>query len=499
MLINTLNVANNQYRYLATMSRLSGANGKYQRTDAGESQVFVQESAANKAPDNVDTDYAEYYGVNAIGSEYKTRQGKDKINGQQVELFAPKNTEDELTGRLWTHYSLYRTEDLLDEEVDQGTAPETYIWAADIPMVKQFVVSGIFDSIMYLSFGNTFDVSDAGAVITTTHGESYIIIDILSSTKALVTNADNSEVTGSVIFRYAHIGGGNQMCMTRIKVDDNTAEYTIIEGYDPIDSDVGNEIIFANGELCIIKYRIISDGVVTVGVFEVSGAPAASFKPTGGTTLLGVLSPTSRVFTDTVTDDTLRARKESGEPLYFLETRFFSALPNGKLSAIAGGAYFTTSYKKSELYYCSLRNLYRAGYYHPGFQYNDKPIGSITRLKEYPNSLAIFGKNFTYYLDPTITLDAGENRVGEFIPVFTDPRLITNKIGIVTEGNAADIDTGGEVLLTAEPAVRTFDGYTFSDNLADDSIQNSRIAAFYHAVVMTWNKRRGLKIVGVVE
>ena len=521
-LLQTLGVASGQYRYLTCLGRLVGANGIYQRTDADKSQVLQQESAANAASErsgneNVVTekDYTEIFTINAIGETYRARNGAAYYHGNEVEVFMPLAREGETDGRHWTHYPIYRTQNILSDTADLATVTETYLWAKDIQAVKSFVITGIFDSKIILSpemsFDDYFTMQDLGATFKTLDGREMKIIAFEESLSgaadskyrsATVSYLDGTPVDDELSFVVAHIGGGDQMIFDRAVVDANTAEYTIKDfgvnsSYVPSnDLVVGNQIVFYNGETAIIKYRRLEGADTVLGVFERDGEPEVA---TGDAPYIGVINPTSRIFFDITSDDQLQARKESGEPLYFLQTRFFEALPNGKLGAVAGGAYFTTTYKNGEYYYCSLRNLYRAGYYHPAFQYNDKPVGSITRLKAYPNSLCIFGKNFTYYLDPTIILNSGEERVGEYIPTFTDPRLITDRIGVYTESNSAKVENGGEFLLTGEPAVRFFDGYRYGENIADGKIQSSKIVNFYHAVVMWWTKRLGLKMVGIFK
>jgi len=509
MLIDELLTGTSKYRYLITMSRLVGANGRYSRIDASKGQVLIQESAPF-SPNGQDTDYTLARSINPIGEMLDTRNGsslqQDEIRSVAFNVKAPTDDTGRLTGRAWTHYSIYRTEDINDPLVDAGTVTGTFIWSNDIPIVRQFRFEAIVlgddntTSTIFIEEDDTerFTQSDLGATITLLDGTNLVIAEVLNSRMAYVTEGGQVPPAITTPF-WGSIGGGSQLILENdVQVDRFITEYEVTSASItfPKKDIVGQEIIFRNGELGIVKYlRYGNTGEVICGVYLLNGTP----QKVSGTLLSGVINPTGRVLNDITADDTLRARKESGEPLFFLETRFFSPLPNGKLSAVVGGAYFTAPYKNSEYYYCSLRSLFRAGYYHQGFQYNAKPVGSITRLKEYPNTLSIFGRNHTYYLDPTIIQNAGESRVGEYIPVFTDPRLITDRIGVFTEGNSAKIDNGGEVILTNEPAVRFFDGYKYSDNIADGKVQNTRIASFLHSVVMAWNSRRGLKITGLAK
>ena len=213
--------------------------------------------------------------------------------------------------------------------------------------------------------------------------------------------------------------------------------------------------------------------------------------------MYGAIGLSPRSYFDTVTDETLTGRQESGDSLFFLQTRLYNPLPDGDLGAVKGGAYFAGTSGLSEYYYSVLGQLYRTGSYRPDVQSNSKPSGIITRLVEYPESLTIFTRNQTYYVDTTIIDEGGETAVGESTPVYSDPRLVTNRIGCPAENCSTRHDAGGEFIFTNEPAIRYFDGYKYSDDLSLNLVRDSEVLQFDLNVVMEYDKLRGLNLWGI--
>jgi hypothetical protein len=482
-----------QYRYLVTMSRLTGADNCYGRDNALDGQILYQESASN----NGKPDFLEAYTINEVGTKFKTLDNYI-INSSSLILKVPK-VQGLPTPAHWTHYSIYRTQNIQGENVDLATVKETYLWCEDVPIVRSFKLLAIQNGKLTITRGTDdsskmFLQSDKGARIYVrgTHSALYDITSVASDGSYANIKENNAHgIPPDRVFNdeVGAIGSDKPTVYHRVSIGD-CVEISINSAYRD-DVKAGQQLITHTGQTLIIKY--VRDGVgdVSIGVIEKDGVV-----DTDGILTIGIVD---RVYTDTINDAILEGRKESGEPLYFLQTRFFKPLPNGKLSGLTGGAYFTAEMKSSEFYYSQVANLYRTGYYHPAFQYNDKPIGSITRLKEYPNSLVIFTKNSTYYLDPSVITNAGDVRLGEYIPTFPDPRLLTDKIGVLSEGNCAKVGNGGEIIFTGEPAVRFFDGYKYGDNLADGLVQNTKIQKFYHSVNSVWDKRTGLKLWGVTK
>ena len=440
------------YRYLTTESRF------YSSRDTRLTGKLLQETAPFFSESDID--YVDGVSIKDIGEE-------DSVT---IDL--------ELKSDM-THYSIYRTRSLSELS---GTVSQTFLWANDIPAVKIFAIQGATNSVIQLAPATgfaKFEKADERSVIIINETR-YVIQYIDGPTRAFITSELGVPVTGS-LSGVGHIGEG-----TQVQLDISGTPNVFENGTADM---VGKVLFFPNGATAIGKKFTQDESIGLIEVQPLSDLPSNP---------LVVYSPTKRSYTDSVPDSTLLARSNSGQSLYYLQTRFHLPLRNSKIGAVIGGAYFTTPYGQGGYSWSQVANLFRFGYYHPAYQSNSKISGAITRFKAYPNYLVIFGKNFTYLVDPSLIINSGEERLGEFIPTFTDPRLLTSKIGVLREGSCTSMGDGMEIMLTGEPAVRVFNGTSYSENLADGSIQNTKIANLYHAVITDWDSRNGFRLWGSI-
>lgn len=487
-LLETLIDIKHKYRYIATMSRNSGTLILFGRLDSEAGQVFLHESAGNKTPTK-EKDYLEVHALAEI---------KLESNHNIVIFLNPPATVNE----HYTHYSVYRTKNIIAKNADFAVVGQTFIYNDDVPVVKIGIFTGFGvepDGIVaeFTFISPTFNIQDVGSTLTSETGTEYTIIALVvdsgSSVTLRVTKTDQSPI-GSPTGKWYFIGAIDHfICDLKFGSNgDPIADKTSGSGTrNFISSDIGKQIYWSDGQVSIIKSINNPDEAV---LYAKSGLPT-ELDDSGE--ICGVIGFKQRCYNDTITDSILAGYQESGESLFFLQTRNFRPLPNGTLGAVKGGAYFVSSTDESRYFYSQVAQFERTGSYHPTLQLNSKPVGVLTRLAGYPEALVIFGKNFTYYLDTTLETNGGFEELGEFIVVYVDPRLVDDKVGCPHEGCAALADHGGEYIFTNEPAIRYFDGFKYSDNLALNKIQESEITQLTLNVIMGWDKKRGLNIWGV--
>jgi len=476
------------------MSRLVGGKNTDQRTEASKGQILLQESSPVFVSGD-EIDYAEQYPLAPIGEERYDGETLIHTTTCQITLAVPKDLSARITGHHWTHFSLYRTEDLDDPLTDLANATETYIWVKDVPIARPVFVTrlGATPGVLTVDADQSpLQASDIGSIINI-DGDLFIIQKVISTSEGFVTDENGAVVSTSKSNVWGVIGGDYLQFISLSKPTGSDVSLYVKSGVYSDESIIGKQLVFPDGKIGIVRYIEVVGGNTIFGVCDLNGITATSGAP------FAAITGSGRTVSDDASDEIIRARKESGEPLYFLQTRFFKELPSGKLGAVSGGAYFVARYRDSEYYYSQLANIFRAGYYHPAFQYNQKPVGSITRLAPYQESVCVFGKNFTYYLDTTVVINSGEPRVGEFIATYGDPRLLSDNIGVVAEGSCAKLGNGSEMIFTGEPAVRMFNGSQYSDNYADGTIQNSKLAPMFFKNIMNWDSLNGLKMWGSVS
>jgi len=477
-----------KYRYLITMSRNTGGNIALGRIDAALGQELEHESASNIPPLR-GNDFLE----SITFSDISASPDSDNV----IELRGPSENNEH-----YTHYSIYRTKNTLADDADFETVEDTFLYVDDVPVVKfgyatSFVGEPDGNSGLMVFQSKTMGVEDVGSSISDEFaGEAYEIVDYVErngdNVVFRVMNRSDPLVLNPGVDKWYTIGADWVFQGERVFADNGDVLYIASSWQrDFISTDVGKQIFWADGSVSVIRKV---NNIREIVLFEPDLIPE-DFNGTGS--FIGVIGYLDRTYNDFTEDSTLTTYQRRGDPFYFLQTRFFAPLPDGGYSAVKGGAYFVSSLVNSEYYYSQLRELYRTGSYHPSIQLNTKPVGTITRLKDYPEVLAIFGKHFTYYLDTTVEVNGGESLLGEFIVTYSDPKLITNRVGCNSEGSAASIDGGGEIILTNEPAVRFFDGFKYSDNIALNTVQDSKISQLKVDTVLEWDKRRGLSIWGV--
>lgn len=475
-----------KYNYLVTLSRLTGGTVFLNRTDASLGQELEHESAANVTPLR-SRDFLESITLNEIS--------RQEDSGNSIILEMPYGDN-----RHYTHFTVYRTTNIMADDADFATVENKFLYVDDVPLTKLGYAVG-YDQEPNGNTGlvtfesTTMGVDDVGSIVRNSSlTEEFEIIEYIETVGNRVIFRVTAETTPFILLTddWYVVGGSNVASGQRSFADNGDVVYTAdTQTRDFVSSDVGLQLFWADGRVSFIKKVLSADEVV---LEEPDGTPE-DFN--GVEEFVCSFDPGTRTFNDTIADDVLTSYERRGDPSFFLQTRFFVPLPDGGFGAVKGGAYFVSSARDSEYYYSQLRDFYRTGCYHPTIQINTKPIGTITRLKEYPDVLCIFGKNFTYYLDTTIEYNGGEPRLGEFIVSYADPKLITNRVGCFGEGSSADIDNGGELIFTNEPAIRYFDGFKYSDNIALNAIQDTKISEMNIQVSMEWDKKRGLNMWGI--
>ncbi len=513
---------NYKYRYLFAYSLLAGAGKNSTRTDAGLGQVLYHESAANNSKTKP-FDYLEKYQISEISDKSPSisiSDEEDKYNFSIQNYLAPNRSYINIPAPKkgsghYNYSSIYRTTNTLAADANFELVNDTYIYCEDVPMVKMLRIISYTEPYVNLNpdvFVITARVNsqkitnrDLGNIITFAGGEEAELLAVEATSGeqqrllcGKIVPYDYSSIVGNIAFfgsqrgynldRQIDPSGNISYLISSANRDSiyNQGDFT--------SDDIGKIVVLSDNTILIITD--VNDLGDRIYVSEVGGGP--------GENLLeeryfsGTIGFSGRVFSDNVKDDTLKARRNSAEPLFYLQTRFHEPLPNNNIGQISSGFLFLGSSIKNEYYYSQLSNVYRSGCYHPAFQYNDIFKVALTRIEEYPNKvLIIWGENYTYYVDTNIISNAGDNRLGEFIPTLPDPELITDRIGCPSRANAAKVADGAEFIFTSEPAIRVFDGRKYTDDLTQGRVHDSELIGFNQKVIAYWSKLLGLRIRGI--
>lgn len=498
-----------EYRYLYCLSRLDGNAIRFGRDDSDRKMVIRQESHAISAPNDKDNDYLLSYTMRPIEQDFP--------NEILFEI-APNDF-------FWTHVAVYRTENVRAEDADLETVENTFLWVFDIPIVQFGVINYIRiwnDTAVFRINTRTMGEFTAGSKLFIRKSPTSVLSFTVIRVDGIIENTD--EVVLFVTpddLDYLELVAVGDWCFSSNSINnyidiyygtlsttgDDAIEITL-DGASPTFPTTANIydnflILWEDGTTSVVTEKTSATEAI---IRHIDGAPEViDPNPPDSNIRFVIIHRSSGVvgnqkirFGDTVTDEVLKGRKESSEVLYFMQNRFFNPLPQGNLSAIKFGAYFCSSKEQNEYQYSQLSTIWRAGTYRPDLQKHVLDYGNVTRLKDYPDGVVVFGEHFTLFIDTSLTENVGLEDVGEFILQFQTPQLVTDEIGTPYSADPAELNKG-EIIFTNQPSVRFFNGYTYAEDITFRSINKSILTKLKPFMISHWNPNRGYFLWGVKD
>ena len=500
------NYVKGEYRYLYCLSRLDGSSIRFSRNDAKEKMAIIQESHSVQKPEKDDTDYLHSYTMQPISEDY--------FNELLFEISA-----DDFH---WTHVSVYRTENIRADDADQEYVENLYLWLFDIPLI-QFGKIGYITTknnsalikIRSKTFGNysignflfikkdgkllKYTINSIGKINKLTN-EFIVTVRAEDASTLVYLEKDDWVINSNDINNIETIYEGEISYYP---------DYTLVELTFPLvfPSDVNIYdnflILWEDGKTSVVVEKISTSTAI---IKHIDGAPSKIDSSDEEISLKFVILHRSTgnngnykfKFGDSITDELLKARKESQEYLYYLQTRFFEPLTNGNLSCIKNGCYFNGTKDRNKYEYSQLGTIWRGGYFHPSYQISTINYGKLTRLSNLPDGVVIFGEHFTLFIDTSIINNVGVEEYGEYIAQFQTPQLITDEIGCVYNSDPAKLNRG-EIIVTNEPSIRFFNGYNYADDITYKSINKSILIKLKPNVITHWNPNIGYLLWGIKD
>lgn len=354
----------------------------------------------------------------------------------------------------WTHYTVYRTENIgidgAEPRVNKQNAevypPLKFTWTYDLRVAAAFYASADRDGII-TAYQGEFEKADEGSQFHWEDETTDTLGQYIDSTHMRIRAVGSEYYDMSRPLQAAAIGGG-----LVIRATQTGQVVTRISGDSFSSGDLRRTLWSSSGqEMVIIE-------VLSTNAVRVDSGPD---KAVQGFTL----RPTRRMFCDTVTDDTLRARQ--GEThVGFLENRFWEEMPTASIGVIFPGFIVTARRNGSLLYYCQMgmSKKYMGGYYLPNRQVNDRVEDSIQSIRKLPTRFIVFCKNTTWG-GPTNLSDTNIKKLPQFGYVFAViyVDIIDDRVGCLDYGSIAEVDYGILQMRCSDGSVRQFDGQKYSD------------------------------------
>lgn len=345
----------------------------------------------------------------------------------------------------WTHYSVYSTK-LIGEDFETGgalglTNPELFIWNQDVPIMACFYLKKGLTTRDYTTTGGQgrFSQYDVGSRIYVSGEAVNYITEVVDANNIKVTNA--------------HAGGAGFLTAT-IGVSSTPLAKTTLAGQITVGTTpaVGTTIFWSDGTTSIVTSTGLSDLNSRTGMYSILGSD--------------IDYNNGREFNDPTSDDLLDSRST----FFPLAQRFWENLPDGRLGNISAGFFSIAQVDDTKFYYTQFNfaTVHLAGHYYSEFQFAIVK-GKIRALKDLPNQLIIYCRGSTWRAQTNVINTVTEERVGEAIAILSGVSVVDGVIGAVDQNGIADFGTGKQIVITAEPGIRIFDGYNFSPNMIMDN------------------------------
>jgi hypothetical protein len=425
------------YRYLYSYLQRSGSMKGWDRLKEGFPPIF--ESGTNKIGEG-GKDFAECYFEVACSSRATENIVGDFSIDISIEELLPI-----------THYGVYRSKQIGTHTEPPGMGlgglnndPSLCVWIKDIPVLKCFKASQTNSKIVELSDGETSE-DDIGCTLYWENGGSAIIEGVAGPTSYTVT------VSGTVASKVCGIGGGRLFTAYQ----SGNRLYSEDAIFD--DSDAGKPVFFADGTITWIK-EFGSAYNVVIGFDQSIKKQSATMAP-----LVGVMT---RKYNDTFSDGgdgtgVIGIQERMSQQIYW-PRRFFSPLPGGDIAYSDFGFFVVAQRGNTFIKYSQVGDKqYTLGYYRADIQ-KENVESHITQILTVGGAMVIFLSNSTRVANPQTASDVGNNAVAESIYKIP-PSYEVSKIGVVLWKSIA-FKSGIVYAITSEPAVRTFNGTSWSEN-----------------------------------
>ncbi len=375
-----------------------------------------------------------------------------------------------------THYSAYRTKDIYPYTLDPvdltdpriGNSSNIYSWVADIPVID--VLGG---SISTQAGGWILDLAEAvGDYLI---GSTYTISDTTPLTKFKVESKVSDvqyvcSLVQGVLQDYfsSTFFTGTDTEVTASKVGQDIS----FTGYTPVESDIGKPVFWSDGT---VSY--LSSTTTTIDSNTKSSQKA-------------YINPTSRKWYDTMSDNI----RDGYAEYLTLKTRFYDKLPQSNLAAYNKGLLVLALRDYNKIYYTGTSDVTTIGYHHPN-QANDSIEKGIRCLFVVGDVFSCLTTSSTHTINPK-QATVIEDDYGAFYTLMPDAFLVNGSIGAASQFRWAQGEKGDVMVVTNEPAVRFFDGTSYTANLADGKIQHTELQLMNENMLTSYSSTGGIHIWG---
>lgn len=371
------------------------------------------------------------------------------------------------TGNYDTHlntYTLYAGLDAGEEGVNPVTGeannPERRVWIADVPAAKAMRIIKTGSLLVITDGVSKFSAGDKESVIKLQNGVFCPISSVLTDTTAYTYNPY------SVYPEQAGAIGGDTTPEKSIRVmsiQQSGQAVTRQSGDSFQANDVGKPLYLQGGaERHIIEY-IDSDHVNVLEEATITSDAAAC------------IEPKTRNWSDVVRDTPYGDAPNISSRMkvdYILSTRLHTPLPNCNIGEITSLFLFGAVAGEKKIYYCDISGTVRhcAGYhYEPEQRIILKDV--VNEISEIADTLSIKCESSTRGIVLTSVNTIINETLGTSIAKVLADVSVDDEVGVKHFSAVRKINKNTQFVITSEPAIKLFNGHSYSDNYAFQRIQ----------------------------
>jgi hypothetical protein len=377
-----------------------------------------------------------------------------------------------------THYRISKTLDIGPLGVDGitgiGNNTDRYVWSDDIPVAKAFVVNRT-GTIVTATKGS-FHRQDTYSKLRFEDGTETAVTAVVSDTIAVT--ADGAYATGVS----AAIGGDSAQAgaIRVLTCSQSGTTVTRVSGSVFQASDIRKIIFFSGGIRAHIVEYIDENNVRVMESAEIASCGAC-------------MDPTCRAYADLISDAVLKNRING----YSTRNRFWEPLPFCNLIIARSGFLVVGESDETTISYSQITPglEYLVGHYNPAKQ-TDTLKDTLKAFSDFQNVLVAYCSHSTVGCAINTFQSEQNTLTGVTVNILPGFTVIDYEKGISNAGNFTKIGYGFDFVITSEPAIRTFNGVSFSENLAYERIQK-RIERMNDQHVIMYDPINGITFWGV--
>jgi hypothetical protein len=491
----------------------------YSRNTTDKIEVISEETLSP-----VDGEFDIVYANGIIANRLMSDSIKPRFNAQPgIDSYLNSNRVSILKypdgNQTITHYSLYRSKDIYQHTLEKadlsdpatlGNKSYSLAWIEDQPVCK--IISGTIDTAGYgswkeIDFSNSTqkltqaDIWDTFYYVDDTEEFGFRIREVdearqvalidgefgfsipftvdMCATGVRSINKASVDTTPTVIENY---GAGN---FYEITLYDSTGSLISGDEYD------GNIIFWEDGTYDNIA--LISNGLGVNGYFLMRDPGFPDMTPIGA-------DPNARTFNDSVNDN----RQNGNFYEWPLNTMFYTKFPNIKELHYSNGVLIASENggvekDESTLHYTGAADYRHMGYYNKAYQRKSNLESPIRAISNAGSQITVFTDSGTHTINPYqgFIEGVGEgSQVGSSYLVLPDTVEESSTIGVPNSSRVTNGPDNSLIVMSSEPALRLFNGQTYSEDFSDGLIKKSDLVKLDEYITLDYDNKNGITIWG---